>query len=311
MQLWDYRALRQQADAAAAAAAPALRRIMLLFVLVPLALGLLLSAAGLALENWAGSISGLSALGTRTLLLNLSRSLAFLPTILAPFWVCCYLSCTLAAARRQDVTRDVFLTGFHRWGRILSGMLLLALRFLWIHLLFSLVGSTLYVFIFGAERAQAVMASADPTGDLPTQITAFAILGAGLIFFFLRYRLAYYVILDQPDKPVIFCMQSGSFLSRKGLLPLLSTDLHLLWFWLPVLAAAAVSCADLFFPGLAPAMGVSENAVYFLSQLLSGGLLLILGLVWGNRAALSYACAYYRLKSTFLIEPEAASPSSL
>ncbi len=312
MDIRDRRSLKSAAAEALSAAPNDPQKLILLHTGIVLLLSLLLTVVDYLLEKAIAGTGGLSGMGTRSLLTTIQSCLRLAQMILLPFWQIGYTFVTMHFARREQALFGDLTVGFARFFPILRLYLLQGALYLAIAMVSSYVGSFLFmltpwsVSLMSAamelmnsgsmETLDAVMESALTQAFVPLMICYLVVFLAVAAPFFYRFRLANFVLLDQPEKGALFALKTSRSLMRGNAMTLFKLDVSFWWFYALDLLVGIVCYADALLALLGVTLPVSADAAFFISFF--AYLICQLGLyLWRrNEVSTTYALFYDALK---------------
>ena len=312
MDIRDRRSLKSAAAEALSAAPNDPKKLILLHTGIVLLLSLLLTVADYFLEKAIASTGGLGGMGTRSLLTTIQSCLRLAQMILLPFWQIGYTFVTMGFARREPAHFEDLAVGFARFFPILRLYLLQGALYLAIAMVSSYVGSFLFIMTTWStplmdaamemmnsgsmETLDAVMDSALAESFAPLMVCyllVFLVLAAP---FFYRFRLANFILLDQPEKGALFALKTSRSLMRGNTMALFKLDVSYWWFYALDLLVGIICYADALLVLLGVPLPVGADAAFFISFF--AYLICQLGLyLWRrNEVSTTYAVFYDTLK---------------
>ena len=311
----DIRKLKQNAGESLADASYSPNRLILIHTAAMLALSLVLMALNQVLSNAMGSAGGLSGMGTQAMLSTAQVVLQLVSIAVTPFWSAGLVRAALGYARRQEVSPETLLEGFRRWKPVLSSALLMGIHYLAIGFVAMYLSVQLFMFTpFAAPMYEAAIAlNADPSadivallGDSLTGMTV-AYMGFFLVVYgllalpiFYRYRMVNYLIVDGEGMGGLQAMLTSRIMMRRKRIKLFKLDLSFWWFYLLEFGISAL-CFGYLIPGLP----MSEDAAYWVCQIIAMGGQLALYYFAKPKLEVTYAHCYEALLAP---EPEVVDP---
>ncbi len=312
MDIRDRRTLKSTALRLLGAAEYDPRRLVLLHTGAALLLSLLVTTADFLLSRAISGTAGLGGLGTRSVLRTLQSCLLLSQLAVLPFWQAGYQWASLRLARGSTPYPRDLLTGFRLFFPLLRLLGAQAAVYLVVAMVAGYLGAFLFLLTPYAspllEAALPLMqGGADPQALYPVlegllQEMSLPMTVCGMLLFvplaapfFYHFRMAAYVLLEQPERGALRAMGASWKIMRGSCLPLLRLDLQLLWYPLLELLITAVCYGDQLLPLLGISLPLSEAAGFFL--FFAASLVLQLGLsLWQqNRVSVTYALFYTAL----------------
>ena len=311
MNIREIRQLKQTA-AQRLAAAPLAKNIVFLYGGISLGLSALVTVVnyvtGLEMSNYGG----LSNIGTRSMLSAIQSFLPMIQSLVIMALEFGYLNAALRISREQYASPNSLRMGYQRFWPMLRLNLMQGL----IYMLITMVSAYLAIQIFLVTPlsrevmtlASGLMGLADPIAAMDEatyQAISTAILPLfpiwGGIFLllavpiFYSFRLANYLLIDNPQMRVGMLLRESSRLMKRNRFALFHLDLSLIWYFLLTALAAAAGYGDLLLPMLGITLPFSETVGYFLFY----GIYLVLELAivyfFLNPVSVTYALAYQSL----------------
>lgn len=267
------------------------------------------------LEQQIGTTGGLSGIGRRSILETIQSLLSMLQTVVVPFWSMGYLFATLQWSKNTPVQPLTLMEGFRRFGAVLRLELLQILLYGFIAVFCSYAAAILFFMTSwahpfvdtvlpllseaaDAEAIQAILLSAGHSVIVPILLIFGILFSAIAIPIFYRFRMAAYVLLDNPSAGAFASLRSSVHLMRGNCLALLRLDLHFWWFYLLNILINVLCYGDLILNSLGLGLPISAQLGYFLFVLLSLAAQLALYIWKRNEIMVTYAHAYTALKAT-------------
>lgn len=315
MDIRNRRALKQEA-AAALSAAPDQKKIITLYIGVSLLLSLVVTVVNHLLENMVADTSGLSNIGTRTILQTVQTVLPMAQLAVVTFWDYGYQATAMRIARRQSVEPRELTDGFHIWGpilrlTILQYMISFGLTFASIYL-----GSMVFVFSpFAAPLSEALaphvtttvpateVLLADPAIVSAVMDSMLPMIGIILVICLLLavpvmylFRMSAYCLLDNPRAGALAALLESRKMMRRNRMHLLKLDLSFWWYHLLTLALTAICYGDVLLPLVGVALPFGETASTFLFYGIYMVACFAFTYVFRNQMEVTYVNAYEALK---------------
>ncbi len=312
--------LKKQAAESLAAAPNNPKHILLIHTGVVLLLSLLLTVADFLLKKAIENTGGLSGLGTRSVLTTVQSLLRLGQMVLLPFWQIGYTFATLKFYRKEATLPSDLCIGFRRFLPFLRLTLLQALLYLIIGFVSSQAGSFLFMLtpwaapimeaitqmLYGgsAQGMENALEALAADAMIPLMVcTAFVFLALSIPFFY-RFRLAQYILLDDPEGKAWNAMRTSWTWTRGNAVALFRLDFSFWWFYALDLLSSIIAYADALLLAMGVTLPVSEEFAFFSSFILY--LLCQLALYWWRRNEVSttYAAFYHAAHPA----PEAPKP---
>lgn len=261
--------------------APQIPNITLIYGSCVLGLSVIVFVAQFLLDSQIGKTSGLSNLGTRSMLQTVSQILPVIQMILTMCLNLGYSGVMLRCARRLYVSPNTLRSGFERFGP----MLRLHLIRLMIYGLLSIGSFYLSALIYSySPLSRDLMAALAPLAETmspealassPAVMDAlrgaiapiscitgclFLIFGLPVIY---GYRMAEFWILDKPGMGALFAMRQSKRMMKGRKRALLRVDLGFWWYYLLTAVSVVLAYGDVIADMLGVALPFSETAAYF------------------------------------------------
>ena len=271
----------------------------------------LLSVANALLSNRIAGTGGLANFGIRSVL---STAQSTLPMIQSVILLCLefgYLHAILRLSRGQYADHTDLKVGFRRFGAIVR------LNILQYFLIFSI---TMVLFYFSMQLF-LLTPWADPLLDLLTPLVSTAGTDAAalmdeatmqlalqhmvpmlilygiicclvLIPLFFRFRMATYVLLDDPRGKAFAALKTSVRLMKRNGFRLFRLDLGFWWYYLLILLASLVGYGDMILNLMGIPLPFNATVSYFLFFFLYLAMLFAIYYFLRNRVEIAYAKAY-------------------
>lgn len=271
------------------------RRLAMIHAGVTVAAGLLVTLLQYVLAEGIGNTSGLSGLGTRSILETLQTVLQWANVILLPFWNLGFLYVSLQWARGNTADRKDLLKGFQHIGPCLGLMVNRALLTLGVMVIAINIGSTMYMMLPSSgwvlELAQEY-GNTDALYDylysmdanqitemfrsmIPMVVISTVLALALLVPLLYRFRLAEYAILNHPGIRGMPAMFISAGLLRRRRWQLFKLDLRLWWYYGLKLLCVLLLYADLLLGAVGIAVPSGDFAFLVTYLLYLAGLFLV------------------------------------
>lgn len=219
---------------------------------ITVAAALVITLLQFVLAEGIGNTSGLSGLGTRSILETIQTVLHWANMILVPFWGLGFLYASLLWSQNRYARREDLLMGFRRFGPFLSLLLNRSVLAILVMILCGHLSSAAFMLtpaagsfmelveVEGAdmEALNQMMAqmSWEDTMALANSLLPMLIIWGVLSLVILvpllyRFRLAEYVILDEPLARGLSSMLISAALLRRRCWKLFRLDLQFWWYY--------------------------------------------------------------------------------
>ena len=322
MDIRESRALKSAAAEKLGQAAYDPRKLALVHTGISLGAAFLIALVDFYLSHQIESTGGLSGMGMRSVLGTVQTTLQYALQLALPFWEMGFVYASLQWARGERADFSSLPEGFRRFGPVLRLRLLEGLLY------FGAAIACLYVSItvFSASPLAAPLAdklmplmenatveqmqqaiSEIPVSELADMmIPMFVIFGvlflAAALFLFYRFRMANFVVMDQPKMSGLVALVISRRMTRGKRWALLKLDLSFWWFYLLVALAMAVCYGDTLLGFVGVTLPVSEEVAWYGFYLL--GMLVQLAVYWYGYSYVqtTYAIAYEELRQQLPVE---------
>ena len=306
------------------------RRLALIHTAAASVLLLAVSIINYMLSQKVGTTSGLSGLGLRSILQTAQVVLQYASGILIPFWQMGFIFAAISMARTTPAEPRSLLEGFRRFGPVLRLMLLRGLIYGLLCIPCAYISSIIFTFTPFSQKAMDVfiplmesgmdmvqMQSAVlelPTEDLtalflPVLVIFCLVYGITLLFFFYRFRLSDYIIMDKPGTGARAALKISGHLSRKKRLALLRLDLSFWWYYVLEFLTLLVCNADGILSYLNVELPIGSAAAYLLTYALGLAAQILLFTFAGSKLHTTWAVAYDTLAAQSApVQPQNNTP---
>lgn len=264
------------------------------------------------LELCIGNTTGLSGMGTRSIMQTIQTVLQWANVILAPFWNLGFLYAAMLWARDQYARRKDLLTGFYRIGPSIGLMVNRYVIVLCVVLLCANVCSTVYLLTPAGQEMQELMLSlgtmeayysymstlsqqellALASTTTPVLILCGLTSMALLIPLMYRFRLAEYAILNQKGVRALPAMIISATLLRRRCWQLFKLDLRLWWYYGLKTLCMVLYYLDVLLPIVGITLPVQGDGVFFGAYILYLAALLAVETAFRPRVETAYAGVY-------------------
>ncbi len=291
------------------------KKLALIHTGVSLALALIITVLQFLLDQGIETTGGLSGIGTRTILSTLQMTLSTVSLILLPFWDAGFQRASLQIAGGKEAVPATLLEGFRRFMPVLRLFLLQLLLYFGLMLLCANAASMIYLLTPFSDGLMNVMdaAMADPAlaeqamlADdfvkqlMPHMTGMYIILGILLIVIavpmFYRFRLAQFVIMDDPGVGALLAMGRSAQMMRGNRMDLFRLDLHFWWFYAAGLLLSAIGWMDVLLPAVGIELPIHADVGFFLFYLVYAVLRLLFYWQYNAKVQTTYAHFYLNRK---------------
>ena len=245
-------------------------------------------------------------MGVRSVLSTAQMMLSIISMTLMPFWELGFVFAALKLSRRQNAEPQDLLQGFRRFGPALRLSLLQALLYLALAILCINIASFVFVLTpFAAPLAQvmgdisvtmpdmnAVMNSL-LSAMVPFYCIFLVILGAIAIPVMYRFRLAQYLIVDDPRIGALAALGTSHRLMRHNRWAMFRLDLSFWWYYALQLLCVLLAYGDMLAEAFGIALPFSSTATFFISFAVNCAAQLLLAWRFAAPVADSPAAAHY------------------
>lgn len=309
----DIRALKNEADGVLHDAAYQPRRLVLIHTGIALGVSLLLALISYILDHSVSGDGGLSGLDTQAALATAQVVLQLASIVVMPFWQAGLLFAMLGYARNRAVDPQNLTEGFRRFVPILTSSLMMGAQYVVRGIASVYLSSILVAFTpFAAPVYElSVLLEKDPNLDI-TAVHVDGMVGfyAAVVVIFLlvfavlalpvyyRYRMVNYIIMDDQKAGGLKAMLMSRIMMHRRRMKLFKLDLSFWWFYALELLLSAISLGSVLLPLAGVVLPFSEDAGYWIFQLLyvAGQL----GLYYAARPKLemTYALCYEQFRQS-------------
>ena len=293
------------------------RRLAVFHTGITVAAALVITLLQYLLAEGIGNTSGLSGLGTRSVLQTVQTVLQWANMLLMPFWSLGFLYAALRWARGNYARRSDLLTGFHRWGPYLGLLLNRSMLTICVLILCANFSSMLYMMTPASsvitDMAVAAGGDMEVLAQMLEELTAgqitelmyamipmlaiWAAFSALLLIPLLyRFRMAEYVILDEPRARGLSAMLISAALMRRRRFRLFLLDLRFWWYYGLKVLCTVICYADLLLAAVGVSLPVEGDGIYLLTYGLYLAGLFAVEVAFRPRVDTAYAIAYETLK---------------
>ena len=299
-------AMRRLADAGQA------KRIAAIYAGLTVGLSALVALIGLVLDWRISQSTGLSGMGSRTVMSSIQ---SLLPVISALVVLCLevgYQAAMLRIARGQYVSPQTLRLGFDRFWVLLRCIAIQGL------ILFAIVFGSMYlstaIFMFTpfADRVVALVApmlenvtllNPEMVLDeavylqlmqamLPAFLICFAVVALLAIPVLFRFRMVHFVIIDRPGLGAMAALRESRKMMKGNCLRLLRLDVSLWWYFVADVLASLLCYGDVLLSLVGVNLPWSGTVSYYLFFVLYLAAQFAVYYLLRSRAEVSYAIAY-------------------
>lgn len=284
---------------------------------ITVAAALVITLLQYVLAEGIGNTSGLSGLGTRSILQTGQTVLQWANMLLMPFWSLGFLCAALRWARGSGAKRQDLLTGFRRWGPYLGLLLNRTILAICILIFCANISSVIYMMTPASstitDMAAAVGGDMEALAKMLEELTAgqmmelmstmipmlvlWLVVGAALLIpMMYRFRMAEYVILDEPRARGLSAMLISGAMMRRRRFQLFRLDLRFWWYYALKVLCLLICYADLLLGVLGVTLPLGSDAVYLITYGLYLAALFAVEVSFRPRVDTAYAIAYETLK---------------
>lgn len=293
------------------------RRMAAIHTGVAVALALMTTVLQYVLQAGVGNTSGLSGIGTRSVLETIQTVLHYANMILTPFWGLGFLYVALQWAKGEYARKEDLLTGFQRFGPYLGlmlnrGLLAFAVAFITMNIssiFYMITPAAAELTEFAAATggdAAAVMEMMDQmsledimsltSSLIPVLVIWLVLFAALLIPLLYRFRFAEYVILENKGLRGIGAMVLSAALLRRRCWQLFRLDLKFWWYYGLKILCMVLCYLDMLLGALGVALPVGGEMAYLGSYLLYLVALFCVEVAFRPQVDTAYALTYETLK---------------
>lgn len=305
------------------------RSIALLHAGVTAGFALVVTLLQYMLSVGIGSTSGLSGMGTRSLLQTIQTVLQWANMIFAPFWNLGFLYVALLWAREKFARKEDLLTGFSRIGPVIGLLLARSVLVIAVVMICTNVSSAIFMMTPAAQPLtdlamemnmdmEAInqylygMTEAQMMDLLHMMLPLFVIAGALAILLLVpllyRFRLAEYAILDQKGLRAIPAMILSAAMMRRRCWQLLKLDLRFWWYYGLKLLCVLLCYLDVLLPAMGLTLPFGGDGAYFATYVLYLAALVLVETAFRPLVETTYAGVYETLLTMGPAQKKTAPP---
>lgn len=286
------------------------RRLSMLHAGVTVGLGLVVTLLQYVLTKGIGNTSGLSGIGTRSILETIQTVLQWANIVLVPFWNLGFLYMAMLWNKGEDPRKADLLMGFRRVGSCIG---LLVNRFLLSFcVMFICMNVCTSVYMLTPASGELMELATAAGGDMDAfyamleQMDVSALLHSMLPVLILwgvlclvllvplmyRFRFAEFVILQYPGMRGMGAMLISAGLMRRRCWKLFKLDLRLWWYYGLQLLCMVLLYADVLLQMLGIPLPLQADAAYFVVYLLYLAAFFCVQSLFRPQVETAYAAAY-------------------
>ena len=291
------------------------RQVILAYAGFTVLLAALLTVANALLSNRIADTGGLANFGIRSIL---STAQSVLPILQSVALLCLefgYLHATLRISRGQYADQTDLKVGFQRFGPVIR-------LSMWQY--FLTFGITMMLFYLSMQIF-ILTPWADPLLDLLTPLVsqvgieatalmdealmdqAFQLMIPMLVIYgivcclvlipiYYRFRMATYVLLDDPNGRAFAALRTSTRMMRGNGFRLFKLDLSFWWYYVLIALATCISYGDAILPILGIPLPINETVAFYLFYFIYLAILFAIYYFLRNPIAVAYAKAYDSLR---------------
>lgn len=303
------------------------RKLAVFHTGITVAAALVVTLLQYVLAEGIGNTSGLSGLGTRSVLQTIQTVLQWANTLLMPFWGLGFLYASMRWARGESAKRQDLLTGFRRWGPYLGLLLNRTMLTIGVLILCTNLSGMLYMILpasstitglamtaGGDMEALAEMLEGLSSGQitelmyamLPMLLIIAAAAAALLIPLMYRFRMAEYVILEEPRARGLSAMLISAAMMRRRRWQLFRLDLRFWWYYGLKVLCTLLCYGDLLLTALGVHLPVGEDAAYLITYGLYLAALFAVEVAFRPQVDTAYALAFEAFQEMGPVIPKPA-----
>ena len=317
MDIRDRQGLRLRAKESLAAASYHPGKLALLHTGAAAALSLLMTLLNFILSKQIAGTGGLAGMGLQSILSTAQAMLSIISLVVIPFWELGFVYATARMARKAPTQPKDLLRGFLRFGPALRLALLQGVLYVGIALLSVQLSSGIYLLTpFSMQLMQAMeqlplqemtsqemmlaVAQMDPGLMIPMYVISALVLAALAIPVHYRFRLAQYLIVDDPKIGALVALGMSHRLMRHNRWAMFRLDLSFWWFYGLKLLSVLVGYGDVLCAALGIPLPISETAGLFGFFIIHCGVQLVMAWYFASPVGVTYATAYDVLREMAL-----------
>lgn len=325
MDILNCRALKARAGERLSGASCDHKKLALIHTGLALGVNVLVSLLQLYLDRQIESAGGLAGLGTRSVLEGIRMVLQYAVSIALPFWEFGFVFVVLRLARGEQTGTKDLTRGFRNFGPVIrlyfiEMLIYLAVGFACIYagfFLFSLTPMAIpmqELLLSMAEEAQSIDQMLTAVQNIPVEeleplmrpalIIIGALFAVVATFLFYRFRMARFIVMDEPRVGGILALILSSRMTKHHRLKLLRLDLSFWWFYALVALSGVVIYADVLLNAVGVALPISGDMAWILTYVLGCLIQLVVYWQFNGYVQTVYATAYEELRQQTPEEPK-------
>lgn len=315
MDILNPRTLKQR-SAQTLAAAKMPRKLLFMYLVASMLLSVALTLADLLLSHAIGSTSGLSGLGTRSVLSTMQTVLPFISLLAMMCWDLGYRSAMLRISRGAHTDEKTLVGGFSLFGPALRSALIQGMLYAAAIIVCSNIGSAIFALsplsddfsdlitpmltqttalsdelLFGEETMLALVDSMLPA--LVIILVLFAIVAVPLSY---RLRMVDFALIDDPRAGALSAIRKSRTMMRGNCKALFRLDLHFWYYYLLSVLAGLLCNGDTLLAAFGVTLPINATLAGFLFYALYFAATFAVQLPLRNRVEQVYALAYDELR---------------
>lgn len=286
------------------------QRVILSYAGITVLLSALLTVANALLSNQIEGTGGLANFGIRSVLSTAQSVLPILQSVVLMCLEFGYLHAVLRLSRGQYADHTDLKVGFRRFGAIIRLNLWQYFLIFGVSMMLFYLSVQIYVLTPWSEPLLDLLTPIATAGGDVTALLDDATIDAvyqsmtpmlilygilccvALIPILYRFRMATYVLLDDPSGRAFAALRTSSRLMRRNGVRLFKLDLNFWWYYGLVLLASAVSYGDVILPMLDITLPFNETIGFYLFYFIYLAMLFAIYYFLRNPMEVTYAKAY-------------------
>lgn len=292
-------------------AAPCQKKITAIYAGITVGLALLVNLVSYCLDLSMAGATGLSGMGSRTLLSTIQTMLPMAQTVVFMCLELGYVAAMLRVARGQYVSANTLRLGFDRFWVLLRSWLLRSVIYLAVCIPAMYLGVAVFLMTPFADPLVDVLAPLMTQGQLvledavmeqmlaamgPCVAFCGAFMGLAYLVVSYRFRMVDYILIDRPGIHARNALRESRRMMKGNCWKLFRLDVTLWWYHGALFLATLVGYLDVILPRLGMALPWSDGVSSWVAY---GGYLVALLCVYlllRNRAEVMYGFAYDAIK---------------
>lgn len=309
MNIQDRRGLRSRAAASLSQSSFHPGKLALIHTAAAAGLSLVLTVFNVILTDMIGDTGGLGGVGLRSVLTTVKSVLGIISMVILPFWELGFIYAALKLSREQQVELGDLLRGFRRFGPVLRLKVAEVVIYMALLMLSCNIGSAVFMMTPFALPMMEAMQALDPatvTVDammaamqgsiLPLYAIVALILAVLALPVAYRFRMAQYLIVDDPAIGALAALGTSNRLMRNNRFSLFRLDLSFWWYYGLQLLCAGIAYSDVIAEYLGIALPFSATAALLISFAIYCVAKLVIAWFWQSSVEVTYATAYDTLQ---------------